>query len=59
MCNKLPKKNEVLKLELQVDAVPKSFKPRTMPYAYEDKVQKELECMVEEGIIVEETAPTD
>ena len=30
-----------------------------VPYAYKDKVQKELERMVKEGIIIEETAPTD
>ena len=45
-------KNKIFKLELRSDAVPKSFKPRPVPYAYDDGVQQELKRMIKDGIII-------
>ena len=52
-------KNEILKLELRSEAVPKSIKQGPVPYAYDDEVQQEFKQTIEDGIIIEERDPTN
>jgi transposase InsO family protein len=50
---------EVVRLTLREGAVPKCFQARKVPLAMEDEVRAELQRMVDEGVIVEETDPSD
>ena len=39
------------KLTLKPDAEPKFFKPRPVPYALRDAIEKDLECLESLGVI--------
>ncbi|CAH2209019.1 jg23524, partial [Pararge aegeria aegeria] len=41
-----------VKLQLKDNSVPKFFKPRTVPFALKDKVEKELNRLVSSGILI-------
>ena len=44
-------KNVEVTLTVKSDAIPKFSKACPIPYALKDRVEKELECLVTEGIL--------
>jgi hypothetical protein len=52
-------RNEILRLTLRPDAVPKTFPPRKVPLALDEEVKQELKRMEDEGVITSVREPTD
>jgi transposase InsO family protein len=52
-------RNEVLRLTLKPDAVPRNFPPRKVPLALDEEVKQELKRMENEGVITPVREPTD
>jgi transposase InsO family protein len=52
-------RNEILRLTLKPDAVPKNFPPRKVPLALDEEVKQELKRMENEGVITPVREPTD